>query len=1103
MNYFVFTFLMLLLSSVGAYGQEICDNAIDDDFDGLIDLNDDDCDCLSPIDSSSIPNPSFEGTDCCPSGFSQMNCATTWIQASDPTSDYLNLCDFSSYEIAGGLGPSLPLPGEGEGFVGFITIPDWNEYIGACLTDPLIAGDSYTLAFSIAWSRGDADLEVSLFGTPSCGDLPWVGLDCPVGIGGWNILASDLVIFPADNDWITVVLEFTPSEDIYAIAIGGPCDPPAPELPGYNLHYLDELVLVESDLYLDLTINGIGGWCSDDLLLTGYSDTVGGTWQWYKSNIALIGETTENLYPIPYGAGDFTLVYTLGSQCQKAFYSSPELIFDSEFDFTFDESCSPVNVNFDNPIPGAEDGIWLWDFGDGAESSELNPEHFYAEGGIYDVSLISFNVDDASCNDTVITAILITPTPTAVIGFDAPALYTWAGHEVVCMNNEVNFHDLSFVPEPSDIVEWTWYFDDGTTSDEQNPIHLFEDYGIFDISLVVTTESGCTDSTFYENLYVTAIFPEFTTENECVFEEVLFDNTSTLILPEIFDEWQWNYGDGTTATTEDGANTYTSPGNYTVQLIATTVEGCMDTMETIVTVYPLPESAFAFAVDGISSLDGGTGGCFTSEVEFSSLATVDDPSIIDSWLWNFGDGGTSVLENPTHLYASEGTYTIALTVVTNHGCQHSFSMDILMTNGLSFLSSDTSICQNGTVTLLAMSSDGSFHTYDWSIPGSDDNAEQVVDGLTADLWVYVNATNAAGCISPMDSVLITVLDPITLVISQFDTVCIGDLTSPEVTASGGNGEYTYEWTVGGALFPDNAPVINQNPFFSSEYCVTVSDACETDPVTVCTETYVPEYVSFTADTTEGCEPTEITFIDLTGPDSDVNESTWFINDETLYGDTVSYVFEEAGDYTVALDVLSPEGCITSLSEFAYITIHPLPNPAFYVTPNPTTFFNTVVESVNINPEFGSSFEWLIPGGSPTYSTSDSLVEIRYPELISGEYEVTLVEKTQYGCVNSISQIIIINNDQIIYAPNTFTPDGDSFNETWGVFIEGIDVYDFHLTLFNRWGELIWESYNTAGRWDGSYGSAMAQDGIYVWIIQAKDMENDKVYEFKGTVNVLR
>lgn len=95
-----------------------------------------------------------------------------------------------------------------------------------------------------------------------------------------------------------------------------------------------------------------------------------------------------------------------------------------------------------------------------------------------------------------------------------------------------------------------------------------------------------------------------------------------------------------------------------------------------------------------------------------------------------------------------------------------------------------------------------------------------------------------------------------------------------------------------------------------------------------------------------------------------------------------------------------------------------------------------------------------------------------------------------------------NNIQL-FAPNAFTPDGDYYNDTWKVYIEGNDIYDFHLTIFDRSGQIVWESYNTGGEWDGKYGDYESPVGVYGWIIETKDAETDKIHQFKGHISLLR
>lgn len=1092
-------FLVFLTTQFSLFGQEICDNALDDDGDGFIDLNDTDCDCedFEGEIESLIPNPSFNDYTCCPTGMGNLACAVDWIQASGATTDYYNLCGLTA--VSGGIAPEMPLPG-GDGYAGFyINSIGYIEFVGTSeLESPLLAGNLYALNIYVAWGQGVTAMELSLFGSPNDADVPWVGYTCPMGIGDWELLGSQEVFYTDDGAWQEITILFSPSVDINAIAIGPPCYIDPPEY-GLNYYYVDEITLIDF-----ITFSGFeqsGGWCSDDLLLTAPTDTLGGSWQWYKDGIALIGETSETFEPIPYGEGEFSAVYLLDGYCKKVDYSSPEII---DVDFEVVSGCFMSTAAFTNTSDGEEldDAVWIWSFGDGDFSYELDPAHLYSSSGMYEVILIGVSTDP-SCNDTSVQSVYVAPFPEAAIDFPGTCMTYWAGHDVGTVDNPINFTDASIVDAPSVLTEWLWDFGDGSTSTEENPIYTYSSPGVYDIFLIVTSESGCTDTLYTTELYISELLPNFTLENDCLLEEFTFENTSTLVAPSVFDSWEWNYGDGTTGDTEDGVHTYTESGTYTVSLIAISETGCRDTMEKILEVYPLPSADFEFIVDGISSEAGGTGGCYTSAVTFNDLSLIDLPSEIVSWAWNFGDGATSALENPTHLYGEEGTYTVNLTVTSNFGCESSIAFDVIMTNGLAYLSPDTIICQNGTATVAASSLDGSVYTYSWSIPGSDGSADQVIEGLTDDYWVYVSAMNAAGCISPTDSILITVLDPITLEITANDTACIGDPSGATVTVSGGRGDHNYDWTANGLAMGDNTPVINTNPTLTTVYCVTVSDGCETDPVSICTQTYVPPVPAFTSYTTEGCEPTEISFTDITAGDPDLNESTWYINGETLLGNTVTYLFEEAGSYTIKLTVLSPDGCFTSNSINGYITIHPLPEPELYVTPNPTTYFNTLVTAVNISPNNTSSFAWSMPGASPDHAESDSIVVMVYPELVSGNYTITLIETTQFGCVDSTQTKLIITNDQIIYAPNTFTPDGNNYNQTWGIYIEGIDIYDFHLTLFNRWGEMVWESYNPTGRWDGTYGGQAAQDGVYVWRVQAKDRENDKVYQFEGTVNILR
>ena len=217
---------IVLFGSGFSFGQEICNNNIDDDGDRLIDLYDvEDCPCtrVDTFKISLIPNPSFELLDSIPTSYSQMSCAEGWEQATLATSDLHSTNGFIASMVP------LPIP-DGNNCVSTIIKPDWMEYVGTCLNGPLLAGQSYLLKFNVA---ADLYFEISemevppipidlvLFGTNNCDPFPIQTLNCPESFG-WKELGR--VSYTMKHVWSNVHLFFTPQEDIHSVMLGGGCD---------------------------------------------------------------------------------------------------------------------------------------------------------------------------------------------------------------------------------------------------------------------------------------------------------------------------------------------------------------------------------------------------------------------------------------------------------------------------------------------------------------------------------------------------------------------------------------------------------------------------------------------------------------------------------------------------------------------------------------------------------------------------------------------------------------------------------------------------------------------------------------------------------------
>lgn len=330
---------MLLSFSLNTYAQEICNNGIDDNGNGLIDLNDSaGCFCTPPVPSL-IPNPSFEAMNCCPNTFSQMSCAQNWVQASNATADYMNTCGmvFPAATAAG----LVPFP-DGNGIAGLISSIGYQEYIGACLITPMLKDTAYSLQMSIASTPitnfaavcnggviNYVPTDIVIYGSTSCSNLPFSGQACPPA--PWQVIGS--AMYTPVNTWGIITINFTPNVNINAIIFGSPCSlPPSyAQSPCYPYFYFDNLFLNKSAA-VNSAIVQTGNWCSNTTLLTGAAVT-GATYQWYLSGVALLGKTSVTLdvsgNSLPLGT--YTLVTTVGTVCSHASatvvqYSNPPVI---------------------------------------------------------------------------------------------------------------------------------------------------------------------------------------------------------------------------------------------------------------------------------------------------------------------------------------------------------------------------------------------------------------------------------------------------------------------------------------------------------------------------------------------------------------------------------------------------------------------------------------------------------------------------------------------------------------------------------------------------------------------------------------------------------
>ncbi len=311
--------------------QEICNNGIDDDGDGLIDLKDPLCQCRFTVNGNILQNGSFESYDHCPSYTydKDFNNVSYWQYGTfthiNEADFYHNLnCSYDSQQVMRFMPPALPLP-DGKAFVSILnsTFTDAsiseNEfpkgYIGQCLQTPLKPGEDYTLSFYAgrfrSWDNPTGKLfpfTVAVFGNRDCKAVPFgningFGNGCPVNYEGWVLLGKTTVYTKAQ--WVASKIRLTIPYDINVIEIGVDCTklPPIIDLADsttymdYHLYYLDDVHLLPTKdfpfQYIQtVNVNNCNGY---PVLKAPKMANV--SYQWYKDSIAIKG-ATGNTYGI-------------------------------------------------------------------------------------------------------------------------------------------------------------------------------------------------------------------------------------------------------------------------------------------------------------------------------------------------------------------------------------------------------------------------------------------------------------------------------------------------------------------------------------------------------------------------------------------------------------------------------------------------------------------------------------------------------------------------------------------------------------------------------------------------------------------------------------
>ncbi|NOQ73811.1 MAG: T9SS type B sorting domain-containing protein [Crocinitomix sp.] len=379
------------------------------------------------------------------------------------------------------------------------------------------------------------------------------------------------------------------------------------------------------------------------------------------------------------------------------------------------------------------------------------------------------------------------------------------------------------------------------------------------------------------------------------------------------------------------------------------------------------------------------------------------------------------------------------------------------------------------------------YTYDWDIGGTDPSIT-VSPGVTTTYTVTVNDICIGIPVTVSGTIIVPVYPPLDVNTTPDTSVLCPN--TPVVLISepfGGEGTYTYEWFDGGSLL-SSGPFVNVSPYVTTTYTLVITDGCGTVLTKEITVTVIASVLEL-----------EMSPDQLVCPGDTAN--IWVIATEGL-GD-YTYYWMHSGETTADVDVtpnyttsytVSVEDACHTYSVEGTTTVEVVrPDANFNILSNDpmenllVSFQNTTVGGVTWDWDLGNGDVSNLHSPSSTYSPW-------------GWYEVTLIAYNEIGCSDTVTKPLYIKPEFYFYAPNAFTPDDGRFNNYYGVSVIG--AIDFKFQIFNRWGELIYQTTDQYFKWDGTYNGHNVPDDVVVYKVQITDREY-QIYEYEGMITILR
>jgi len=496
------------------------------------------------------------------------------------------------------------------------------------------------------------------------------------------------------------------------------------------------------------------------------------------------------------------------------------------------------------------------------------------------------------------------------------------------------------------------------------------------------------------------------------------------------------------------------------------------------------------------TVDAGTGPVICA----GNVTDLSGSSSTGSGIFTWTDG-TNTYTGQTVQVSPQITTLYTLTV--DDGCIATDQVTVTV-NPLPLVSATSSVGSICPDEQLTLSASGAL-SYVWSADQSDailaghETEQNPVAGPTVNTNYTVTGTDVNGC---MNTAIVGIAVKEQMFadfnLSQ-SAVCEGDQTVVTYAGNGlGNAIYTWDWDGGNVTTSGQGPhSVSWTSAGMHIVRLSVTEAgCQSVEFTQDIQVNAMPVAGFSNGIAEGCVPHTVNFTD-----NSLNAATgvtynWdFGSAGNGQAQNISQEFTIPGEYNVTLTVTNPGGCVSQKNMTGLVNAWPLPVATFDASPSNTSLKNPIIQFSSSSTGDNISLLWNTGDGT-TYDTP----AFSHTYTVSDYFDVLLTVTNSYGCIDSVLKQVYVSPRYMLLIPNAFTPNGDGRNDFF--VVQGSGVKEYGISIFNRWGSLIFFTNDITESWDGTVSGQPVGKGIYVFRTYFRD-ENDEVSEQTGVINLIK